>query len=84
MEGDKLRDVGDLQALPDGDEEGQFSGRADVEIKTEKALGQIKLNFDEEGRYWGKGSISYQVTKDIRPTLSVELTRDQRGRCSAK
>jgi len=56
-------------------EEGKFSGTADVTITTEKAAGTINLSFDEEGHYSGKGSLSYQVTKDIRPTLGVEITR---------
>lgn len=59
-------------------EDGKFGGKADVDIKTEKAAGSLNLNFNEQGQYWGKGSISYQVTKDIRPTLGVELTKDQR------
>jgi hypothetical protein len=58
--------------------EGRFGGSSVVDVKTEKAAGKISLNFNELGQYWGKGSISYQVTKDIRPTLGVELTKDQR------
>jgi hypothetical protein len=61
-------------------EEGRFSGTATVTVKTEKADGSISLSFDEAGHYWGKGSLTYQVTKDIRPTLGVELTKDQRVR----
>ncbi|WP_112310793.1 eCIS core domain-containing protein [Pseudogemmobacter bohemicus] len=60
------------------EEEGRFSGKADVEVKTEKASGIINLSFDEQGNYWGKGQLSYQVTKTLRPTLGVELTRDRR------
>lgn len=62
----------------DTDEEGKFSGRAAVNITSEKAAGRVDLHFAEDGTYSGKGSVSYQVTKDIRPTLGVELTRDQR------
>ncbi len=62
----------------DGDPEGKFSGKADGQVKLDRATGLISLSFDEEGRYWGKGSISYQVTKDIRPTLGVELTKDRK------
>ena len=59
-------------------EEGKFSGSATVVIKTEKATGSISLNFNEKGDFWGKGTIAYQVTKDIRPELGVELTADRR------
>jgi hypothetical protein len=62
----------------DGDAEGKFSGKADFAIKTEKALGNVILNYDEQGRIWGEGSISYAVNKDIRPKLRVKL--DQKGR----
>lgn len=62
----------------DGEEEGHFSGSAEVKVKTAKADGAIALNFDEDGRYWGKGSLSYQVTPNIRPTLGVELGKDKR------
>lgn len=59
-------------------EEGKFSGKAGIDIRTEKASGKLDLSFNAAGHYWGKGSISYQVTKDIRPTLGVELTPDRR------
>ena len=59
-------------------EEGKFSGKAGIDIKEGKVDGHLDLNFDEEGRYWGKGSIAYQLTKDIRPTLGAELTKDRR------
>jgi Domain of unknown function (DUF4157) len=62
----------------DGDEEGRFSGSATVVVKTEKADGSLNLSFDEQGRYWGKGSVAYQVTKDLRPVLGVEITKDRR------
>lgn len=65
-------------ARKEDEEEGKFSGSATVLIKTEKADGSIALNFDEEGRYWGKGTLAYQVTKALRPTLGLELTRDRR------
>ncbi len=56
-------------------EDGKFSGKADVKVKTEKADGLLNLNFGEDGSYWGGGSIAYQVTKDIKPKLGVELTK---------
>ena len=60
------------------EDEGKFSGSATIVVKTEKADGALNLNFDEQGRYWGKGSIGYQVTKDLRPVLGVEITKDRR------
>ncbi|MEV6055674.1 DUF4157 domain-containing protein [Streptomyces sp. NPDC052107] len=66
------------------EEEGRFSGAATFVVKTEKAAGSLSLNFDEEGRYWGKGSIGYQVTKDLRPVLGVEITKDQRIKLSGE
>ena len=59
------------------DEEGRFSGSATIAVKTAKADGSIALSFDDEGHVWGKGTIGYQVTKDLRPVLAVELTKDQ-------
>jgi hypothetical protein len=55
-------------------EEGKFSGSTTIDVKTDKAEGQLHLNFDEAGGYWGKGELSYQVTKNVRPKLGVELT----------
>jgi len=59
-------------------EEGRFSGAAKLAVKTEKADGTLDLSFDEQGNYWGKGTIGYQVTKDLRPVLGVEITKDRR------
>ena len=61
-------------------EEGKFSGKADVDVNVGKATGQVNLNFSEGGGFWGSGSIAYQVTKDLKPKLGVELTKDQRVR----
>ncbi|MFI1292475.1 DUF4157 domain-containing protein [Streptomyces sp. NPDC020792] len=66
------------------EKEGRFSGAATIVVKTEKADGSLSLNFDEEGGYWGKGSIGYQVTKDLRPVLGVEITKDQRIKLSGE
>jgi hypothetical protein len=62
----------------DGDADGKFSGKADVKVALEKATGVISLNFDEEGRFWGGGSITYRLTKDISPKLGVEITKDHK------
>jgi hypothetical protein len=66
------------------EEEGRFSGSATIVVKTEKADGSITLSFDEQGRYWGKGSLGYQVTKDLRPVLGVEITKDRRVKLSGQ
>lgn len=66
------------------EEEGRFSGAATIALKTEKADGSVSLNFDEEGRYWGKGSVAYQVTKNLRPVLGVEITKDRRVKLSGE
>jgi hypothetical protein len=58
----------------DGDEEGRFSGTAVVNVTTDKAKGNIDLTFGEQGLVKGSGKIGYQVTKDVRPTLGVEVT----------
>jgi hypothetical protein len=55
-------------------EEGKFSGSTTIVIETEKAEGELNLNFNEAGGYWGKGEISYQVSKNVRPKLGIELT----------
>lgn len=62
----------------DGDPDGKFSGKADVQVKEGKALGVISLSFDEEGRFWGGGSLTYQITNDIRPKLGVEITKERK------
>ncbi len=66
------------------EEEGRFSGTATVGVKLPRADGSITLVFDDDGRYWGKGSIAYQVTKDIRPVLGVELTKEHRVKVSGQ
>nr|WP_276611863.1 DUF4157 domain-containing protein [Kineococcus vitellinus] len=66
------------------DPEGKFSGRATVAVKTPKADGTIDLTFDEEGRYWGKGTVGYQVTPNLRPVLGVELTKERRVKLSGE
>ncbi|MFC5645430.1 eCIS core domain-containing protein [Kitasatospora cinereorecta] len=62
------------------EEEGRFSGSATIVVRTAKADGSLSLDFDEQGRFWGKGSVGYQVTKDLRPVLGVEVTKEQRVR----
>lgn len=59
-------------------EEGKFSGKADIDVNMGKATGQLNLNFAENGAFWGGGSIAYQVTKDLKPKLGVEIGRDAR------
>jgi hypothetical protein len=67
----------------DDEAEGRFTGKAGVDVKTEKADGHIDLGFDEQGRVSGKGKLGYQVTKDIKPTLGIEL-RDERVKVSGE
>jgi Domain of unknown function (DUF4157) len=59
-------------------EEGKFSGKADVDIKVNKAVGVLSLQFNEAGDYWGHGEVSYPVTKNIIPKLGLELTKDHK------
>ncbi|MFU8874991.1 eCIS core domain-containing protein [Micromonospora sp. SL4-19] len=65
------------------DEEGHFAGSATIVVKTPKADGSLALTFDEDG-YRGKGTIGYQVTKNLRPVLGVELTKDHRVKVSGE
>jgi hypothetical protein len=53
--------------------DGKFGGTATINVTTPKASGELKLGFNEAGGFWGSGSLSYQVTKDIRPKLGVEI-----------
>ena len=55
-------------------EEGKFSGKADVDVNQGKATGQLNLAFNENGAFSGGGAIAYQVTKDLKPKLGVEIT----------
>lgn len=59
-------------------EEGKFSGKADIDVNVGKATGVLNLNFAENGGFWGGGAIAYQVTKDLKPKLGVEIGRDAR------
>lgn len=56
-------------------EEGKFSGNAAIDVNVGKATGQLNLNFAENGAFWGGGAIAYQVTKDLKPKLGVDITR---------
>nr|WP_079083157.1 DUF4157 domain-containing protein [Streptomyces antibioticus] len=64
------------------DEEGHFSGAATVTVKTAKADGSLALKFDEKG-YSGKGSIGYQITKDLKPVLTAEI-KDRKVKLSGE
>jgi hypothetical protein len=59
-------------------EEGKFSGKADIDVNVGKASGQLNLNFNEKGSFWGAGSLAYQLTKDLKPKLGVKITPDAR------
>jgi Domain of unknown function (DUF4157) len=65
-------------------EEGKFSGKADVDVNIGKATGQLNLNFSEKGSFWGGGLIAYQVTKDLKPKLGVEITPQARIKVSGE
>lgn len=65
-------------------EDGKFSGSTTINIKTDKAEGELHLNFDEAGGYWGKGELSYQVGKNLRPKLGIELTPKGRIKVSGE
>ncbi|MFB6608720.1 HNH endonuclease [Agromyces sp. NPDC056379] len=53
--------------------EGRFSGSATFQVQTMRAAGQVTLRYDEDGRITGTGTVAYQITPTIRPTLGVEL-----------
>jgi Domain of unknown function (DUF4157) len=59
-------------------EAGKFSGSVVAKTigDTAKMDGQIKLTLREDGKVSGKGEVAYQVTKEIRPKLGVELIAD--------
>nr|WP_314445274.1 DUF4157 domain-containing protein [uncultured Sphingomonas sp.] len=60
-------------ARKDEEPEGRFSGSVSFIVKNEKMDGRIDLALSEAGKPSGKGELSYQVTKDFRPKLGVEL-----------
>jgi hypothetical protein len=64
-------------------EEGVFGGTADLKIKTDKLEGNIILKSGPEG-FTGKGSVGYQITKDIRPTLGIEIDSKHRIKVSGE
>jgi len=59
-------------------EEGKFSGSVVAKTigDTAKMDGQITLNLQENGKVSGLGEVSYQITKEIRPKLGVQLIAD--------
>jgi hypothetical protein len=59
-------------------EDDRFFGKAAINVKTDKASGHLDLAFSESGRFTGKGSVAYQVTKNVRPELGVEIGEDRR------
>ncbi|HEX8655337.1 MAG TPA: DUF4157 domain-containing protein [Allosphingosinicella sp.] len=66
-------------------EEGKFSGAATVEFPKEgKVGGSLDLNFDEAGNFWGKGQVSYQLTPQLRPTLTAEYTKARQLKMSGE
>jgi len=70
-------DLGVKYVQKDG-EEGKFSGTVVAKTigDTAKMDGQITLHLQENGKVSGLGEVSYQVTKDIRPKLGVQLIAD--------
>ncbi|MBO9713886.1 DUF4157 domain-containing protein [Sphingomonas sp.] len=62
-------------------EDGKFSGTVDAKTigDTSKMDGHINLTLHDSGRLSGLGEISYQVTKDIRPKLGIELLAGNPG-----
>lgn len=67
-------------------EAGKLSGDAHftIDLKDSKGAptGTLDMHFDEGGNYWGKGTVAYSITKDIRPTLGIELTKQGRIKLS--
>lgn len=59
-----------------GDEEAKLSGSGSVAVKTAKADGVLQLNVDPNGVISGKGSLSYQISDKLKPTLGVILHPD--------
>ena len=65
-------------AQNDHEDHGRFSGSATLAIKTEKAEGSVTLSYSPQGVLTGKGEVSYQVTKTLRPKLGIELDDKER------
>lgn len=57
----------------DGDTEGRFSGSVTFAVKNEKMDGKLTVALSEAGKPTGKGELSYQLTKSMRPKLGIEL-----------
>ena len=71
-------DLGVTYTRKDGDTEGKFSGSVEARtIEKEKMEGTLSLKLADDGSISGTGKIAYQLTKDIRPMLGVELTADK-------
>jgi hypothetical protein len=77
----KNKFAGDLAVTytrKDGDAEGRFSGSVEARtIDKDKMEGSLHLSLADDGSMSGKGQIAYQLTKDIRPLLGIEMTADK-------
>lgn len=73
-----------LQYTRKDGEVGRLAGLANLKIKTPKVEGAIELHVNDVGVAWGKGSLSYRISEDIRPTLGVELTPQGRVKMSGE
>ncbi len=55
----------------------EFSGKGtvDVETKNKKGKGSLSVDVDRKGELTGKGTVRYQVTDKVTPSLSVILAK---------
>jgi hypothetical protein len=68
----------------DAEENGRFSGEATVRYDTEKAGVKLNLKYDDAGKLTGSGTAAYQVTKDVRPEIGIELSKDGRVKATGE
>ena len=59
-----------------GEEDAKLWGSGAVDVKTDKAEGQLGLEVSPKGVISGKGSVSYQFSDKLKPTVGVILHPD--------
>lgn len=57
--------------------DGKISGWSDVSFVKGKAAGSIRVNVSSQGKFTGKGSLTYQLTPNVLVSGSIELNDKQ-------
>ncbi len=57
---------------------GNIHGKGSLHVEKGRVKGDLDpVEMDEHGKFSGKGSLQFMLTKDLQTTISVELTKEQ-------